>query len=920
MADVEISDLVELLSRLQLNYTKLAQSWFDIFYNPLPMDIEIEFYNADGTEKQNYVIPNRAKDRTYVIPGEYNPEGKIIANMGALYLDRTCGEIYIKTLANQTNDGWVKLISQSELNKYISHGYGSPEDIVVGTMGQLYVDQTSGYLYMKRSETGSKGWERIDSYPTSLTREEFVVDEETEFIVLNGTCESESVMSIFENGVLIPPSNYTMPYGDNKTIVFKTPIKVPITEKSVQLLVQYFIDIHVAESTVYNALCAMARDLRMYMYGMDYANTPYEEIPEEDRHSVKWFYDNMMAKTVSVEEQLNSIEKTTFEGITTLNETYKTLKDTLDETAGETITYIDGKEAIFNQYVMQVQDAVSDLEDTVPVVTAMRDEVSTMHGQVQANTEYVASIMDNLATIDNLDQFKGEMGELLTEKITEIDDALTTNTNLVNDTRNELLNALTVEISDRSAGDSRLEVLLDNFKDETNSWTTAHENLSAFNNDAGYITASDTPIDANGVYKFNIDKDIDTQSIELAVQKDCTYYTYDLGAFMEDYIGVVYKTDENGDYELDNEGNPIIVDEGHPRGDTSFDFTVVGDVRTSDSLLFTKLKTTAENNNRVFEYTNLVETVRVMFKNDSEYTPDMNWDYRRISWLGEEPLFEAGKSYIVEFVSYDMFNTWKAHVLGLVQPAIDVDTFTSTFEVSVPTFSDDYDEKEDGAEAGVEDLIVAMTIDGREVRADEMYRYDIGQGSMRVTMEIDRKYKGSNITKFYVRTPFMPAFERYSDETLAENPIVLNENGSYTITCSDNVVDDQHQFVVTVRSVTIEDMMEEQGYDMVDVQAKFDFDRQDFDSETGIFDSVYVYDKENPGNTGAVFTFDVADLVMIDPMGEEQESNRLTRVRLISDLIQLNPSMPEICFLSTTSHNVVTDGFVNVLADEEGIW
>ena len=101
MADVEISDLVELLSRLQLNYTKLAQSWFDIFYNPLPMDIEIEFYNADGTEKQNYVIPNRAKDRTYVIPGEYNPEGKIIANMGALYLDRTCGEIYIKTLADR---------------------------------------------------------------------------------------------------------------------------------------------------------------------------------------------------------------------------------------------------------------------------------------------------------------------------------------------------------------------------------------------------------------------------------------------------------------------------------------------------------------------------------------------------------------------------------------------------------------------------------------------------------------------------------------------------------------------------------------------------------------------------------------------------------------------------------------------------
>ena len=132
-------------------------------------------------------------------------------------------------------------------------------------------------------------------------------------------------------------------------------------------MVQYFIDIHVAESTVYNTLCAMARDLRMYMYGMDYANTPYEEIPEEDRHSVKWFYDNMMAKTVSVEEQLNSIEKTTFEGITTLNETYKNLKDQFDITAGETITYIDGKEfklpiSSKQSYVRKVAVAEFDLD------------------------------------------------------------------------------------------------------------------------------------------------------------------------------------------------------------------------------------------------------------------------------------------------------------------------------------------------------------------------------------------------------------------------------------------------------------------------------------------------------------------------------------------------------------------------------
>ena len=46
MADLEQIETV--LAKLQNNYSELARTWYNIFYNTTPMDVTIKFYNEEG--------------------------------------------------------------------------------------------------------------------------------------------------------------------------------------------------------------------------------------------------------------------------------------------------------------------------------------------------------------------------------------------------------------------------------------------------------------------------------------------------------------------------------------------------------------------------------------------------------------------------------------------------------------------------------------------------------------------------------------------------------------------------------------------------------------------------------------------------------------------------------------------------------
>ena len=54
MADLEQIETV--LAKLQNNYSELARTWYNIFYNTTPMDVTIKFYNEDGNIQTQTII------------------------------------------------------------------------------------------------------------------------------------------------------------------------------------------------------------------------------------------------------------------------------------------------------------------------------------------------------------------------------------------------------------------------------------------------------------------------------------------------------------------------------------------------------------------------------------------------------------------------------------------------------------------------------------------------------------------------------------------------------------------------------------------------------------------------------------------------------------------------------------------------
>ena len=102
-------ELTVLLSELFTNMNNLDKTYYDMFYNTTPMDISLERYDENGV-LQTYLIPNRAKDGTAVLQGQDSPTGRVIANIGAFYLDTLNYDLYFKSTGNDAY-GWVELWS-----------------------------------------------------------------------------------------------------------------------------------------------------------------------------------------------------------------------------------------------------------------------------------------------------------------------------------------------------------------------------------------------------------------------------------------------------------------------------------------------------------------------------------------------------------------------------------------------------------------------------------------------------------------------------------------------------------------------------------------------------------------------------------------------------------------------------------------
>ena len=155
-----------ILTKLATNYSNLAVVFYDVFYNVNPMDVTFRMYDESGV-LQEYTIPNRAKDMQHILNGEGSPEGSVYGSLGDIYQDLANGLLYIKETSDG-NEGWSAFATQDYLKTFILKGVGSPEGVIVANRGALYIDTSSASLYIKNTVTGNSGWVLISANTSVL--------------------------------------------------------------------------------------------------------------------------------------------------------------------------------------------------------------------------------------------------------------------------------------------------------------------------------------------------------------------------------------------------------------------------------------------------------------------------------------------------------------------------------------------------------------------------------------------------------------------------------------------------------------------------------------------------------------------------------------------------------------------------------
>ena len=166
MADIDIpsyEQLTTLMSHLMTNYTSLALTYYRMFYDMTPQDIEIQLYDTNGN-LNTYTIPNRAKDFRYCLNGEGSPEGVISAEVGSTYQDIKNGILYIKEVGNSDVTGWVEIGADKSIEK----GYENPEGNITRPRGTVYEDISNSTLYIKGTDTGNTGWILVSADTSNL--------------------------------------------------------------------------------------------------------------------------------------------------------------------------------------------------------------------------------------------------------------------------------------------------------------------------------------------------------------------------------------------------------------------------------------------------------------------------------------------------------------------------------------------------------------------------------------------------------------------------------------------------------------------------------------------------------------------------------------------------------------------------------
>ena len=142
-----MQDVINVLMILFTNLNNQNEIYYDMFLNPVPMDLELERYDENG-ELTTVILPNRAKDRFSTYSGAGSPLGVVSAVPGSMYLDTSSYALYYKGYGIDSY-GWIQVYSS------VNSEYLTPQGDASELTNLNMNNATLGTLAVSRGGTGS---------------------------------------------------------------------------------------------------------------------------------------------------------------------------------------------------------------------------------------------------------------------------------------------------------------------------------------------------------------------------------------------------------------------------------------------------------------------------------------------------------------------------------------------------------------------------------------------------------------------------------------------------------------------------------------------------------------------------------------------------------------------------------------------
>lgn len=146
-----LQDVINVLSIIYFNMNEIERIYYDMFLNPIPMDVTFQRYDDQGV-LENITLPNRAKDAQSTLSGAGSPEGVVAAGIGVFYLDTTNQDLYYKGVGTDAY-GWLKVYSSLNLEPGAS--FLAPNGDGSQLTNLNMTNAGSGVLAVGRGGTGS---------------------------------------------------------------------------------------------------------------------------------------------------------------------------------------------------------------------------------------------------------------------------------------------------------------------------------------------------------------------------------------------------------------------------------------------------------------------------------------------------------------------------------------------------------------------------------------------------------------------------------------------------------------------------------------------------------------------------------------------------------------------------------------------